>query len=181
MRPVGEDDLPLLYRLISDPDMTGEHEWFGWRNPREFPRRWAENGLLGDDGGIFMVVRGSDRLGVLSWRKIATSQSSYCWEIGIALVPEARGRGYGTLAQRMLVEYLFAHTHVHRIQATTEVTNTAEQRALQKAGFTREGILRSSGFRDGQWRDGTMYSILRDEVMEGVRSGVTPRPGRSSC
>jgi RimJ/RimL family protein N-acetyltransferase len=164
LRPLAEDDLPLLHRLTSDPAVAGEHEWFGWRNPRDFPRRWAEDGLLGDDGGVVMVMRGSDRIGVMSWRKVPTSPGSHCWEIGISLVPEARGQGFGTRAQRMLVEYLFAHTHVNRIQAGTEITNVAEQRALQKAGFTREGVLRGSGYRDGQWRDGVLYSILRADV-----------------
>ncbi|MGI3201592.1 GNAT family N-acetyltransferase [Streptomyces sp. GLT-R25] len=70
----------------------------------------------------------------------------------------------GTRAQRLLVEYLFAHTQVVRIEADTEVENIAEQRALEKAGFTREGVLRSVGFRDGRWRDGVRYSVLRDDV-----------------
>jgi RimJ/RimL family protein N-acetyltransferase len=174
LRPVGEDDLPLLYRLTSDPATAGEHEWFGWRNPREYPRRWAEDGLLGDGGGVVMLVRNSDRLGVLSWHKVPTSPGTHCWEIDIALVLEARGHEYGTLAQRMLVEYLFAHTHVNRIQASTEVTNVAEQRALEKAGFTREGVLRGSAFRDGQWHDAVLYSILRADVPAGREDGVNP-------
>ncbi len=62
------------------------------------------------------------------------------------------------------MRYLFAHTQANRIQASTEITNVGEQRALEKAGFTREGVLRGAGFRDGQWRDGVLYSVLRDEV-----------------
>jgi RimJ/RimL family protein N-acetyltransferase len=169
-RPVAENDLPLLYRLTSDPTMAGEHEWFGWRDPREFPRQWAENGLLGDDGGMLIVARGTERLGLVSWRKIPTGRSSYCWEIGIALAPDARGHGYGTQAQRMLVSYLFAHTVANRIQAGTEITNVAEQRALEKAGFTREGVLRGTVFRGGAWRDGILYSILRHEAAQDAAS-----------
>ena len=56
------------------------------------------------------------------------------------------------------------HTQVNRIEATTEITNVAEQRALEKAGFTREGILRGTTFRQGRWRDQVIYSVLRDEV-----------------
>jgi RimJ/RimL family protein N-acetyltransferase len=67
------------------------------------------------------------------------------------------------LAARLLSEYLFAHTTVHRIWAGTEVDNIAEQRALEKAGFTREGILRGTGWRDGAWRDGVIYSLLRTD------------------
>jgi hypothetical protein len=36
--------------------------------------------------------------------------------------------------------------------------------ALERAGFTREGVLRRAAFRDGAYRDMVLYSILRDEV-----------------
>ncbi len=48
-------------------------------------------------------------------------------------------------------------------KAGTEVDNAAEQRALERAGFTREGMLRGRGFVRGVWRDGYMYSRLRDD------------------
>jgi RimJ/RimL family protein N-acetyltransferase len=83
--------------------------------------------------------------------------------MGIALLPEARGRGYGTQAHRLLTRYLFAHTTVHRIEAATEAANLAEQRVLEKAGFTREGVMRGVFWRDGAWRDGVMYSLLRTD------------------
>lgn len=40
----------------------------------------------------------------------------------------------------------------------------AEQRALEKAGFTREGVLRGTTFRQGRWHDQVIYSVLRAEV-----------------
>jgi RimJ/RimL family protein N-acetyltransferase len=43
------------------------------------------------------------------------------------------------------------------------VENLAEQRALEKAGFIREGIRRGSLFRDGKWRDMAIYGRLRDD------------------
>jgi RimJ/RimL family protein N-acetyltransferase len=80
------------------------------------------------------------------------------------MAAQFRGRGYGTAAQRLLVRYLFAHTQVNRVEATTEITNLAEQRALEKAGFTREGVMRGTTFRQGRWHDQIIYSVLRDEV-----------------
>ena len=47
----------------------------------------------------------------------------------------------------MLARYLFAHTTAHRLEAGTEVGNVAEQRALEKAGFSREGVTRGIGWR----------------------------------
>ena len=161
--PVEEDDLPLLEKLTWDPEATGEFERLGWFDRRRWRRGWAENCLLGEDGGALAVVRDGQRLGFMNWRRRSAGPVAYSWVIGIALLPEARGHGYGTQAHRLLVRYLFAHTLVHRIQADTEVDNIPEQRALEKAGFTREGVLRGIGWRDGAWRDGVTYSILRTD------------------
>jgi RimJ/RimL family protein N-acetyltransferase len=44
------------------------------------------------------------------------------------------------------------------------VENVAEQRALERAGFTREGVLRHAQFHLGHWRDTVIYSVLRAEI-----------------
>ena len=163
LRLVREEDIALLGNLLQDPEMTGEFGWFGWRDVRRWRRGWDENGLIGTDGGTLIVHRLGETLGLVNWRRHQTTPASHNWEIGIALVPEARGHGYGTQAQRLLVRYLFAHTTVHRIWAATEVGNIAEQKALEKAGFTREGVQRGTGWRDGAWRDGVIYSLLRTD------------------
>ena len=162
LRPVGEEDLPLLERLTQDPAAAGEFAWTGWRDLLRFRRGWAEDRLVGDDGGVLVIVQGSERLGFVSWFQV-DFPPSYYWSMGIALLPEARGKGYGTQAHQVLARYLFAHTTVHRIEGVTEAENVAEQRALEKAGFTREGVMRSVFWRDGAWRDGVMYSLLRTD------------------
>jgi len=89
--------------------------------------------------------------------------ASRCWNIGITLSPEWRGQGQGTRAQHLLAEYLFETTLVERIEASTDLENTAERRALKRAGFTFEGVLRRAQFRCGEWRDLAQYSLLRGE------------------
>ena len=75
---------------------------------------------------------------------------------------ECKRAGYADAeAQRQLAAYLFAHTRVERLEASTDVDNPAEQRALERAGFTREGMLRSAQFRDGGFHDLVIYSRLR--------------------
>ncbi len=81
--------------------------------------------------------------------------------IGIWLRPEYRGRGMGTAAQLQLVRLLFRHTTTNRVEAHTDLANVAEQRALQAAGFQREGIIRGAQCRDGTHRDGILYGVLR--------------------
>jgi RimJ/RimL family protein N-acetyltransferase/catechol 2,3-dioxygenase-like lactoylglutathione lyase family enzyme len=70
--------------------------------------------------------------------------------IGIGLAVEHRGRGIGSIAQRLLAEELHRRGVV-RVEASTDVTNTAEQRALARAGFVLEGVQRGAQVRaDGR-------------------------------
>jgi RimJ/RimL family protein N-acetyltransferase len=162
LRPVEHGDLSTVESLTQDPETTGEFAWFGWSD-RKIRRNWEESKLLSEQGGTLMAVCGEQTLGFVNWRRHQATVAGYYWEIGIALLPRARGRGYGTAAQRLLTRYLFAHTTAQRIEAATEVGNIAEQKALEKAGFTREGVQRAIGWRDGAWRDGVTYSILRTD------------------
>ena len=162
LRPVAEDDLPLLERLTQDPAVAGEYAWAGWRDLLRFRQGWAEDRLVNDNGGILVIARKDERIGFVSWFRVDFPPASY-WSMGIGLLPEARGHGYGTQAHLLLARYLFAHTTVHRIEGITEAENLAEQRVLEKAGFTREGVMRGVFWRDGAWRDGALYSLLRTD------------------
>lgn len=78
LRPVAEDDLPWLENSRNGPAATGPHEWHGWHDPGSDRRRWAESRLLGDSGGMLMVIHGTDRAGSISWRKVQTGMISHC-------------------------------------------------------------------------------------------------------
>jgi RimJ/RimL family protein N-acetyltransferase len=162
LRPVVHEDLPFLEQLTQDPDAAGDYAWSGWRDLLGFRRGWAEDRLVGEDGGVLLIARGDERIGFVSWFQVDFAPSYY-WSIGIGLLPEARGKGYGTLAHRLLTRYLFAHTTAHRIEGVTEAENLAEQRVIEKAGFTREGVMRGVFWRDGAYRDGAVYSLLRTD------------------
>ena len=98
LRPASEDDLAVLLKLTQDPEGAGEFAWAGWFDPQTWRRRWDEDGLIGREGGILMVVREDEPVGMVSWQRRGTGPVSYCWEMGIGLPPEARRRGYGTEA-----------------------------------------------------------------------------------
>jgi RimJ/RimL family protein N-acetyltransferase len=162
LRPVRESELELLTRLYWDADAAGEYEWFGYRmaDAVETVRRWHQDGLVSDDRSYLTVSVDDACAGWVTWRR---SDGPATVEIGIALFPDFRGRGIGTQAQRLLVDYLFDTRPVHRVQAQTEIDNVAEQRALERAGFRKEGVLRGVGFRAGRWRDGIIYGVTRDD------------------
>jgi RimJ/RimL family protein N-acetyltransferase len=62
-----------------------------------------------------------------------------------------------------MVDYLFLSMNVSRVQAIVSMRNKASQRAVEKAGFTREGTIRRTIRGE---RDSYVYSILREEWKE---------------
>lgn len=162
IRPIREEDLDDLCRYLVEPEAGGEFEWVGFMDPKKWRRRWEEDGWLGPDDGRLAVDCSGAFAGDVNYTDRghgATKRAIY--EIGIALLPEFRGRGIGTTAQRLMVDYLFDVTPAHRLQAFTEVDNVAEQRALEKVGFVREGVLRATNHRGGAWRDTVLYALVR--------------------
>lgn len=166
LRPVTEADLALLEAWDADPEYDGEYNTFGLRPAGQTRRSFAEHRFLADDRGrLLAATKASEVVGGVSYRlvKHGGGIANRVYEIGVTIAPAHRGRGYGAEAQRLLVAYLFATYTIARVQATTDITNVAEQRALKRAGFTREGVLRQAQFRAGSWHDLVMYSKLRDE------------------
>ena len=167
LRPVRQDDLAMMAAHTNDVAYLSEFNFFSLRQSDDLERGFQEDGLLGQRHGTLMVVSrdGDEVVGDVSYRQVryGPGDASVAYNIGIALAPERRGKGYGVEAQRLLAEYLFAVYPVMRVEASTDIANNAEQRALEKAGFTREGALRKAQWRNGGWHDMVVYSKLRSE------------------
>jgi len=163
LRPATSADAALLEEW-QGPAFRGEFNEFGQR-PLPMSAVLRERGLITDERGTMIVelVDGGRPIGSVSWHGVryGPNPESRAWNIGINLIPDARGRGYGGEAQRALADWLFANTVANRVEAMTDVENKPEQRALEKAGFVREGIALGSQFRAGAWRDLVVYAVLR--------------------
>jgi RimJ/RimL family protein N-acetyltransferase len=124
------------------------------------PLRDERNGTL-----IVEVIATGEAIGTVGWHGVSygPNADSRAWNIGIALIPTARGHGYGVEAQRLLADELFRTTDANRVEASTDVENLPEQRALEKAGFTREGVVRGAQVRAGGIHDLVVYSRLRSD------------------
>jgi RimJ/RimL family protein N-acetyltransferase len=172
LRAVAEADLELLERWRVDRDHESEYgDFMVLHRHRSYLRdHWQDNGLLDETEGTLLVTLAGEPVGAVQWHVVTygPNTGSRALNIGISLEPSARGRGVGAAAQARLAEYLFAQTPVHRVEASTDVANRAEQRALEKAGFVREGVLRGAQFRRGAWRDMVLYSRLRSDLPAGA-------------
>ena len=106
-------------------------------------------------------------IGSVSWHGVAygPNRRSQAWNIGITIVPEHRGRGHGTAAQRMLADHLFATTDANRVEASTDTRNVAEQRSLERGRFPAGGDSPSGmQYRAGAWHDLVLFARTRDDA-----------------
>jgi aminoglycoside 6'-N-acetyltransferase len=116
---------------------------------------------------VIFVIEKKDktRIGIILYF-IIKARPYELFEIGYFLIPEERGKGYCTEAVKIMVDFLFLTKQIVRVQAATDVKNIGSQKVLEKAGFTKEGILRKLMFNRGEWRDFILFSVLKDEWKE---------------
>ena len=165
LRFVTRSEGPLLERLHAYE--SGGFNDFG-PGARATPDEGWTDGELRNAyrGTLFVEPRdGGPQLGTISYHRVSygPNEESKAWMIGIELLPEARGKGMGTEAQRLLADWLFETTEVNRVEASTDVENIAEARSLEKAGFRREGVNRGAQFRAGGYHDLVLYARLRSD------------------
>jgi len=166
LRPVGEHDLDRLEAWLAEPEYAGPFNTLGLTKPGTFRAGFVRDGHLTDDRGTLLIVtKDGEFAGDISYRSVSFggARGNNCYEIGITVAAAWRGRGFGTEAQRLLAAFLFATYPIARVQASTDRENIAEQRALERADFTREGTMRQAQFRAGAWHDMIVYSKLRGE------------------
>ena len=166
IRVITQADLPLLEAWENDFAYNSEYNSFGLHREGSREKRFAEDGLIGTKFGTLLIVtKEGIPVGTVGYHQTGygPNEGSRCYNIGISLLADHRGKGYGTDAQKLMTSYLFATYPIMRVEASTDITNRAEQRSLEKAGFTRDGVMRQAQWRNGGWHDIVVYSKLRGE------------------
>jgi ribosomal-protein-alanine N-acetyltransferase len=158
LRLVERNDLPILLEWDNNVDFIGEFEPLKQETLGDLERKYDNNK---DEQWFFVEKKGGAKVGL-----IVHFPSAGETEIGYSIVPNERNKGFASEAIRIMVDYLFLSKGIVRIQAKADPENTASWKALEKAGFKREGVLRRTFYCRGKWRDDCIYSIIREEWKE---------------
>ena len=170
LRPWRADDAPAVAAAIDgDPEIAA---WldevpqpYGLDDAHEYiaacTRGWAEGA-----GAFFAVVDPADGtlLGSLGLRLAGLPQGVA--EVGYWIAREARGRGVASHAVRLAARWILGEVGIERLQLRADTLNVSSQRVAEKAGFTREGVLRSMHYnpRQGRRVDFVLFSLLPGEL-----------------
>jgi RimJ/RimL family protein N-acetyltransferase len=166
LRPLVASDVERAELVANDPDYNGPFGMYSLAAAGDVRRRFEHDGYLNHDHGRLIVAdKSGATVGVVSYIVVfhGPPPANRVYNIGIDIDPAHRRRGYGAEAQSLLARYLFDTYTIERVEASTDIENIPEQRALERAGFTREGILRHAQWRAGAWRDICIYGKLRGE------------------
>jgi RimJ/RimL family protein N-acetyltransferase len=165
LRARHEEDVPVLreelYNDVVTDSRSSRHPWRPI-GPGSADKRVSLDEPP-DDRVRFSVVALADGelLGVASlWGIDTLSRTAH---LGMGLRPGARGKGYGTDMVRTLCWYGFVVRGLHRLQLETLADNVPMQRAAERNGFVREGVLRSSAYVLGVRLDEVVYGLLASE------------------
>jgi RimJ/RimL family protein N-acetyltransferase len=112
----------------------------------------------------FAITEDGPALGSVGVRWVEPDQGVA--EVGYWVAAEARGRGLCTRAVRLVSRWVLEDCGAERLQLRADELNPASRKVAENAGFTQEGILRSSRYnaRLGRRVDFVMYSLLPGEL-----------------
>lgn len=161
----GPEHLEAVSALAGDPDVqrftyvpSPSVEGFERTWLERYDERWADG-----TGAGFVIVEaaGGDVLGLALLVRI--DRDAREGEAGYIVAPEARGRGIAARALRILTDWAFSELGLLRVELRISADNVASLRVAHKAGFVREGVLRSVHFKDGIRSDLAIYSRLASD------------------
>jgi RimJ/RimL family protein N-acetyltransferase len=166
LRTRTNDDLDVLFRLAADLDTWEErspeapHPLTRERFDAQTAPRAADEAAARDT--VFFVV---DVDGVAVGGAYLFDFDLFAGhaQAGINLLPSARGRGIGTAAVALLVDFGFVRRNLRRIHLQAIASNVAAIRAYEKAGFVIEGRQREHAWVRGTYEDIVRMGILRSE------------------
>ncbi|WP_427051028.1 GNAT family N-acetyltransferase [Paenibacillus sp. TC-CSREp1] len=100
-------------------------------------------------------------IGVMQmWSYVDFRQS---WELGFAVMPEFSGKGYGSEAARLLLQFAFDELKAHKVVGMCNAENVRSAALMQHVGMTREGIFKEELWWEDRWTDQFFFSILDRE------------------
>jgi RimJ/RimL family protein N-acetyltransferase len=166
LRPAELRDAAPTFAIRSRPDVA---QWL--TNFPKDPQAWEEG--FGDRTDSTLIV---EKDGVVigdlylhvqdpwSQAEVREQAAGTLAEIGYLLDPAYVGQGYATEACREELRICFEEIGVRRVIAQCFADNVPSWRLMERLGMRREQVTRQDSLhRNGEWLDGMMYALLKEE------------------
>jgi ribosomal-protein-alanine N-acetyltransferase len=170
LRPYAVDEVGQFASLVTAPDggtAIAPGASFAW--PLGFPpqdrlRERVEASGRFVQSLLELAIESDGRFaGSIQARNPVPCSPPGVFMLGIAIVPEQRGRGIGGQAVALLTTHLFRQEDAQRVEMPTDVENVPMRSVAERLGFVFEGVLRSLMPMGDERRDYCMYAMTRGD------------------
>lgn len=162
LRSLVADDAERLLAIFSDPEVMrywNTTPWSTVEDAFDFIHRSSASMQRNEGLTLGIYVKASGKL-VGKCMLFSYEQESKRAELGFGLGRNAWSKGYIQEAGEALIQYGFETLGLRRIEAEIDPNNHASAKALEKLGFTREGLLRQRWEINGIVSDSALYGRL---------------------
>jgi RimJ/RimL family protein N-acetyltransferase len=161
------DDAEFLVGLVSNEEVQPFLAAGGPRDQNRVLAEIARSEETPQEYGRFVVEAEVDgawkAVGAMGFEQLSR-RSRLANLGGLAVHPDFHGRGVADTAARLLQRYLLLELGYHRLQLECYGFNERAIRHAERVGFVREGVRRKAYLRHGEWADGVLFGLLREDL-----------------
>lgn len=165
LRPLQAADAAALFAIFSDPQVMQY-----WNTPPWDAEAVAQDYIhteqqaMSEGQRLTLAIVDRESAELIGKCLLFNYQPQSCRaEIGFGIASCAWGKGYVQEAASELLRHGFETLGLNRVEAEIDPTNTASGRALERLGFSQEGLLRQRWIIDGQVSDSALYGLLNED------------------
>ena len=167
LRRATSGDVDFFAELASHDDVQPFLAASRSSSPEEIREEIEQSLAEPKDSGRFVIEVEEDgewrQAGVMSY-DLANRRSRIVHLGGLAVHPDFRGRHLSDEAARVLQRYLLVDLDYHRLQLEIYGFNERAIKHAERSGFVREGVKRKAYWRHGEWVDGVMFGLVREDL-----------------
>ena len=156
------EDVDFLVELYNDPEtrpFLAQRRAF---DRAELTEQLALQDEDPDAHGTFVIEVDGELAGAMQFRR--TNERHRTAHLGgLAVHPRFRGRRVADDAARQFQRHLIFDLGYHRLEMVVYGFNERSMVHAERAGWTKEGVKRKAYQHDGEWIDGVMYSVIRED------------------
>ena len=167
IRRATEDDADFIVELLNEDDVEPFLAASRSRDRESVLEEIRDRQRSPEEFGLFVIEvpdgDGWARAGTMEF-SLANRRSRIAHLGGLAIHPDFRGRRLSDEAARLFQRHLIFDLDFHRLQLECYGFNERAIRHAERAGFVREGVKRKAYWRHGEWVDGVLFGLIREDL-----------------
>ena len=163
IRRAEPEDLDFLLDLMNSDDVVDNLAVMRPRDREGLAAEIERSQAEPQEFGRFVIEVDGQRAGLMGF-EVSNRRSRIANLGSLAVHPDFRGRHLADTASRLFQRHLLLDLGYHRLQLEIYGFNERAQRHAERAGFVKEGVRRKAYDRHGEWVDGVIYGLVREDL-----------------